>query len=232
MPSKKNRKSLKNMKQSTKYIEPILESSLMLYFVFFITVIEILCLLLNKDYESIGLFFILALVIYMMNTNMIVVLGIPFVVVSLLVGLRKIFRKSYNQEGFEDKNGDTINVDNLMNDPSFNELMEKYVDENSEKISKLKKESVYNVEDDTSLTNVINKIIFESDVTKNTDKLKKILNSLNDFKLDEDYEEKRFLNKTESEEVYEEKRIHHPIIVDMLQTIHKEINSSQVVEKI
>ena len=134
MPSKKNRKSLKNMKQSTKYIEPILESSLMLYFVFFITVIEILCLLLNKDYESIGLFFILALVIYMMNTNMIVVLGIPFVVVSLLVGLRKIFRKSYNQEGFEDKNGDTINVDNLMNDPSFNELMEKYVDENSEKL--------------------------------------------------------------------------------------------------
>ena len=99
MPSKKNKKSLKNMKQSTKYIEPILESSLMLYFVFFITVIEILCLLLNKDYESIGLFFILALVIYMMNTNMIVVLGIPFVVVSLLVGLRNIFRKSYKQVG-------------------------------------------------------------------------------------------------------------------------------------
>ena len=219
------------MKQSTKYIEPILESSLMLYFVFFITVIEILCLLLNKDYESIGLFFILALVIYMMNTNMIVVLGIPFVIVSLLVGLRKIFRKSYNQEGFEDKNGDTINVNELLNDPSFNELMEKYVDENSEKISKLKKESIYKNIDDTSLRNVITNIIYESDVTKNTDKLKKILNSLNDFKLDEDYEEKRFLNKTESEEVYEEKRIHHPIIVDMLQTIHKEINSSQVVEK-
>ena len=210
MPSKKNRKSLKNMKQSTKYIEPILESSLMLYFVFFITVIEILCLLLNKDYESIGLFFILALVIYMMNTNMIVVLGIPFVVVSLLVGLRKIFRKSYNQEGFEDNNGVTINVDQLINDPSFNELMEKYVDENSEKMSKLKKESVYNVENDTSLKNVINSIIYESDVKKNTDKLKKILNSLNDFKLDE---------------VYEEKRIHHPIILDMLQTINKEINS-------
>ena len=210
MPSKKNRKSLKNMKQSTKYIEPILESSLMLYFVFFITVIEILCLLLNKDYESIGLFFILALVIYMMNTNMIVVLGIPFVVVSLLVGLRKIFRNSYNQEGFEDNNGGTINVDQLINDPSFNELMEKYVDENSEKMSKLKKESVYNVENDTSLKNVINSIIYESDVKKNTDKLKKILNSLNDFKLDEEYEEKR---------------IHHPIIMDMLQTINKEINS-------
>ena len=210
MPSKKNRKSLKNMKQSTKYIEPILESSLMLYFVFFITVIEILCLLLNKDYESIGLFFILALVIYMMNTNMIVVLGIPFVVVSLLVGLRKIFRNSYNQEGFEDNNGGTINVDQLINDPSFNELMEKYVDENSEKMSKLKKESVYNVENDTSLKNVINSIIYESDVKKNTDKLKKILNSLNDFKLDEEYEEKR---------------IHHPIILDMLQTINKEINS-------
>tara|TARA_Y100000816_G_C26080850_1_gene569639 strand:- start:1294 stop:1740 length:447 start_codon:yes stop_codon:yes gene_type:complete len=145
-----------------------------------------------------------------MNTNMIVVLGIPFVVVSLLVGLRKIFRKSYNQEGFEDNNGVTINVDQLINDPSFNELMEKYVDENSEKMSKLKKESVYNVENDTSLKNVINSIIYESDVKKNTDKLKKILNSLNDFKLDE---------------VYEEKRIHHPIILDMLQTINKEINS-------
>ena len=225
MPSKKNKKSLKNMKQSTKYIEPILESSLMLYFVFFITVIEILCFLLNKDYESIGLFFILALVIYMMNTNMIVVLGIPFVVVSLLVGLRKIFRNSYNQEGFEDKNGDTINLKKLMDSPSFNELMENYVEKNTEKMSKLKKESVYNVENDTSLKNVINSIIYESDVKKNTDKLKKILNSLNDFKLDEEYEEKRFLNKTEPDELYEEKRIHYPIIMDMLQTINNELNS-------
>ncbi len=212
MPSKKNRKGLKNMKQSTKYIEPILESSLMLYFVFFITVIEILCLLLNKDYESIGLFFILALVIYMMNTNMIVVLGIPFVVVSLLVGLRKIFRNSYNQEGFEDNNGGTINVDQLINDPSFNELMEKYFKDNNDDnlLEKLAKESIYENIGDTSLRNVINKIMYEDDVTQNTDKLKKILNSLKDFKLDE---------------LYEEKRIHHPIIMDMLQTINKEINS-------
>jgi hypothetical protein len=81
-------------------MKSLLHSTLLLYIVFIIAIVEIMCLFAKRDNESIFLFIILAFIVYMHEKNMIVVLGVPVVVVSLLVFLRRIFRKSQN-EGFE-----------------------------------------------------------------------------------------------------------------------------------
>lgn len=104
MPSKnrKNRKTLKRKMALPRLFSrsALLRSTTLLYIVFFLALFNMLCLWMNQDNESMFLFIIIAFIAYTQNKNMILVLGIPFVVVNIMILLRTMFRKS--NEGFFD----------------------------------------------------------------------------------------------------------------------------------
>ena len=100
--AKQVNKKKKNQSVSSIIKKINLKSTLSLYFVFIVVLIDILCLWASRDNESIFLFIILAFIIYMQEKNMIVVLGVPFVIVNVLIVLRNLFRKT-KHEGFEDQ---------------------------------------------------------------------------------------------------------------------------------
>ena len=101
--NKKLKMNLKNVKNLIPKCDKILNSSLLLFVIAIATVVNLFYLWTNQDNESLFLFVLIAFIVYTQDRkkNMIIVLGIPFVVVNLLIGARKMFRN----EGFEDLSG-------------------------------------------------------------------------------------------------------------------------------
>lgn len=107
-PKKTTRSGTRRNKTKTNYKKKILSifpsgllrSTLFLYIVFFVALLDILTLWQKKDNESIFLFILIAWIVYIQQKNMILVLGVPLVIVNLLVFLRAMFRKQ--GEGFVD----------------------------------------------------------------------------------------------------------------------------------
>jgi len=124
MPKQVNKK--KKNQSASSIVKKLLKSTFLLYFVFIVVLIDILCLWASRDNESVFLFIILAFIIYIQEKNMIIVLGVPFVIVNILIVLRKLFRKSKN-EGFDDK---------------FKDFAMNYVKDNEKEIDAFKFEDI------------------------------------------------------------------------------------------
>ena len=77
----------------------LLNNVKVLYLVFFLTILNLGYFLYNKDNQSIFLFAILCLIVYMFNHNMIIVLLFSMITINLLILINKL-----NKEGFEDEN--------------------------------------------------------------------------------------------------------------------------------
>ncbi len=126
MPKQANKNKKKKNQSASSIVKKLLKSTFLLYFVFIVVLIDILCLWASRDNESVFLFIILAFIIYIQEKNMIIVLGVPFVIVNILIVLRKLFRKSKN-EGFDDK---------------FKDFAMNYVKDNEEEIDAFKFEDI------------------------------------------------------------------------------------------
>lgn len=74
-----------------------------LYIIVFIFIIEIIYLILNKDSQSIFLFAVITLIVYLFNHNMIIVLSIPVICVSALIIMNRNFEGLENKENLKNK---------------------------------------------------------------------------------------------------------------------------------
>jgi hypothetical protein len=103
----------------------ILNNIYFLYFVFFVALINLFGFMYNKDYQSVFLFACFALIIYLFNNNMIIVLLSTLIFVNLLIVLNTL-------------NGNT--TEGLENEMPKNETEKNKTDENdlkNKEVSKL-----------------------------------------------------------------------------------------------
>ncbi len=95
--SKKQNKSQSLLKT----LKLLLKSVNVLYLILILAVVQICSLLLKNDNITLFLFIILSATIYTIDKNMIMVLGIPLVITSVLLLLKHFFLPKMN-EGFDD----------------------------------------------------------------------------------------------------------------------------------
>ena len=79
----------------------ILNNIYFLYFVFFVALINLFGFMYNKDYQSVFLFACFALIIYLFNSNMIIVLLSTLIFVNLLIVLNTL--NGNTTEGLENE---------------------------------------------------------------------------------------------------------------------------------
>ena len=96
----KTRKIKKN-NSNPPFLKKILNSVVFLYIIFILSGIKLFSLFMERDNESLFLYIIIGVIIYVNNKNMIFVLGIPLVIVILLRCLKSGFNM---KSGFVDRN--------------------------------------------------------------------------------------------------------------------------------
>jgi hypothetical protein len=92
MPPKKQSK-----KKKMNFMKSVFNSSLLLFIVFVVALMDLICLWKLEDNESLFLFLLIAFITRTQTENMIMVLAFPLIVVNVLVFLRTKFQ---SQEGF------------------------------------------------------------------------------------------------------------------------------------
>ena len=139
----------------------ILKNINVLYFVFLISVINIGWYMYYNKYNSVLAFIVCCLVTYLMNQNMIIVLGVSIIIVTILNSLNLV------KEGFEDS------IENIENIDETIESIEAKIRSTMDTISKLKKEQdqddIPNVMDNESLGKKLSKIIDNYEDFENVD---------------------------------------------------------------
>lgn len=80
----------------------LLNNVTFLYFVFFVTLVNLFGFMYNEDYQSVFLFSCTALIVYVFNSNMIVVLLISLIFVNLLIFLNRLNMTTMHTEGFNE----------------------------------------------------------------------------------------------------------------------------------
>jgi hypothetical protein len=80
----------------------LLNNVAFLYFVFFVSLINLFGFMYNEDYQSVFLFSCTALIVYVFNNNMIVVLLISLIFVNLLIFLNRLNISTVTIEGFDE----------------------------------------------------------------------------------------------------------------------------------
>lgn len=203
-------KNLKKNMNPTNFIKsmsssPLFKNIYVLYFIFLVSILHAGWFLYYKHFKSIIIFATSCLVIYLVNKNMIIVLGISIIIVDLLYTLNK-------KEGFEEKdssmnsimksidnsnnsidNSNNSIMDSIMNlsiDNSNNLLMNENmtmpIDEtNVDYASQTDKETMSNYMEDKTIIQKLNPIITDSIKKMNSiyiEELNKNINALNNFK--------------------------------------------------
>ena len=92
----RRKKSIMRLPSSLKQL---MHSSIILFLVFVVVLMDLMSLWKSNDNESLFLFIFIALLTYTQNQNMIVVLGVPLIIVNVL----RMMKKSLNHEGFDDE---------------------------------------------------------------------------------------------------------------------------------
>ena len=112
----------------------------LLYLVFVLFIINLGVFIYNKDNQSIFLFSILSLIIYMFNNNMIIVLIIPIIFINTLILINKLNKSEDFQENFEEEFEDVEedNIDDSDNENTINVNGSDYDTENTQLINKIK----------------------------------------------------------------------------------------------
>ena len=106
----------KMLKKTKKLGLKAMKSTITLYVVLFMALINLFNFVNNKDNESLFLFIVVSAIVYMKTTNMILVLLIPLIFVNLLIYLRKMFisgREGFNMKVEEFNDWFDSNVSNL-----------------------------------------------------------------------------------------------------------------------
>jgi len=129
----------------------ILKNINVLYLVFLISIINVGWYVYYNKYNSILAFAVCCLVIYLINKNMIIVLGISLIIIHLLNSLNLV------KEGFEEP------IENIESNESLEEIQDK-IRSTMDTISKLEKGAdmdidIPNVMDNESLGKKLSKIL-------------------------------------------------------------------------
>ena len=112
----RRKKSIMRLPSSLKQL---MHSSIILFLVFVVVLMDLMSLWKSNDNESLFLFIFIALLTYTQNQNMIVVLGVPLIIVNVL----RMMKKSLNHEGFDDEK---------VNPYKFQEFAKDYFENNRE----------------------------------------------------------------------------------------------------
>lgn len=97
---------IKNMKNLDLSIS-ILKNVKVLYFIFFISLLNVLWLLYYKNYRSIIIFASSCLVLYLINKNMIFVLGLSLIIVNIASLVKTTEGYKNKDEGFDEESDKT-----------------------------------------------------------------------------------------------------------------------------
>ena len=142
-----------------------------LYFIFFVTIINLFGFMYNKDYESVFLFACTAIIIYLFNNNMIIVLVGSLLFVNMLILLNKLNGK----EGLENSESSEMNEENMkkeeMKEPNMTQ--EKFENKNKNE----EDSDIY-----TSINNVLNKLDSAKNLKDDTKDSTKLNNKLKEIK--------------------------------------------------
>ena len=96
--------------------DKLLCSTNMLYIVLLVFVANVIQFLHRKDYESILLFIVISVCVYLFNKNILIVMLIPLLLVNTLIFLRFVFNRKSKIESFTDATGELfINNYNALN---------------------------------------------------------------------------------------------------------------------
>lgn len=105
--TKRNTSSKKN----NNFIKSIFSSISTLYIISLLALFHVIGLIMNNDNKTLFLFIMISALVYLYNTNMIYVLGIPLVVTCFLLLLSKLFSHKQTHEGFIDNSLDYGQID-------------------------------------------------------------------------------------------------------------------------
>lgn len=143
--SKARRK--KSMMRLPSSLKQLMHSSIILFLVFVVVLMDLMSLWKSNDNESLFLFIFIALLTYTQNQNMIVVLGVPLIIVNVL----RMMKKSLNYEGFDDEK---------VNPYKLQEFAKDYFEKNKEYEETSEEYGIVNEEEDEYiLYEIVNKFM-------------------------------------------------------------------------
>lgn len=108
MPKTKRNTSSKKSKD---FIKPMFRSINTLYIISILALFHVIKLIINNDNNTLFLFMMTSALVYLYNTNMIYVLGIPLVVTCFLLLLSKMFSHKQTHESFINNSLDYGQID-------------------------------------------------------------------------------------------------------------------------
>jgi hypothetical protein len=118
---------MKLSKKSFLKKDKLLCSTNMLYIVLVVFVVNLIQFLHRKDYESMFLFIVISLCVYLFNKNILIVMLIPLLLVNTLIFLRFVFNRNKYTETFTDATGELL----ISNYNSLNkQLVQQWVTKN------------------------------------------------------------------------------------------------------
>lgn len=174
----------------------ILKNINVLYFVFLISIINIGWYVYYNKYNSILFFAVCCLVTYLINKNMIIVLGVSIIIINILNSLNLV-KEGLGLEGFEEP------IENVESNESIEEIQAK-IRSTMDKISKLEKNTEVDLDVDIDMPNVMDNASLGK-------KLSKLLDGYEDIE-DEDEESAYMQDKT----ILKKLKKLNPVIMDTL----------------
>lgn len=118
-------KNISKKKEKTKCMS-YLESSILLYLILGVVMINMFGFFHNNDDQSVFLFIIISALVYSITNNMIIVLGTAIVIVNLMIFCRYCFKQKY-KEGM--KNNDSVDSMKLV---EIHEKVMEFIENNEE----------------------------------------------------------------------------------------------------
>ena len=165
---------------------PLLNNVAFLYFVFFVSLINLFGFMHNEDYQSVFLFSCTALIVYVFNNNMIVVLLISLIFVNLLIFLNRLNISTMNIEGFDEvsetsKEETNKGLDTPLSNITIGNILTTLGA--TEKETQTEKMSPKDINEDNTdseiLNNKLNKINKNSKICDNSELIYSKINELN-----------------------------------------------------
>ena len=135
----------------------LLNNVKLLYFVFFLSLVNLMYFVFNKDSQSIFLFAIIALIIYIFNENMIVVLLFTMILLNLMIVLNNIGKEGFGKDDTDEDINETKDTNEKKNNkdvPKVNKVQE--IDESDNLLKTTLKKTKYPESEDNINQNIKN----------------------------------------------------------------------------
>jgi len=153
----------------------LLNNVKLLYLVVILSHLLLFYLILDRDTQGIFLFSVIALIVYLLNNNMIIVLIIPTVLISILILINK------NTEGLENKEETTKKTESNKETPKKEPTPKKKPTSNKEPMPKIEKLDIKKIKYNNEKTKMINELIPLSNALEkiNIEQINTMVNNLN-----------------------------------------------------